>query len=78
MRLCNYSFFILQDTDSMFRVARTFMTEGDIHKALQKFVELLQMLEETLAPPFKDFHLCQQAARTCMLALGNTSAGRKV
>ncbi|XP_075232521.1 protein-lysine N-methyltransferase SMYD4-like [Lycorma delicatula] len=68
----------LQDTDSMFRVAHSFMIEGDINKALIKFIELLQMLDETLAPPFKDFHLCQQAARICMLTFGNKSMGRKI
>lgn len=62
----------------MFRVAHSFMIEGDINKALIKFIELLQMLDETLAPPFKDFHLCQQAARTCMLTFGNKSMGRKI
>ncbi|RZF40765.1 hypothetical protein LSTR_LSTR011282 [Laodelphax striatellus] len=61
----------LQDTDAVFRVARTVMLAGDTSRALAKFIELLKMLEETLTPPFKDFHLCQQASRTCMLALGN-------
>ncbi|XP_046398326.1 SET and MYND domain-containing protein 4-like [Ischnura elegans] len=39
--------------------------------ALADFLTVLRSLEEVLAPPLRDFTLCQQSARRCMLALGN-------
>ncbi|XP_067007502.1 SET and MYND domain-containing protein 4 [Anabrus simplex] len=63
----------LQDTDAMFKAAKYMMERKDISHALPKFLEILTLLDETLAPPFRDYHLCQQAIRRCMLCLGNTS-----
>ncbi|XP_069689519.1 SET and MYND domain-containing protein 4-like isoform X2 [Periplaneta americana] len=64
---------ILQDTDEMFHTATRLMNEGKVKQALEKYIEILILLDKTLVPPFKDFHLCQQAIRRCMLSLGNTS-----
>lgn len=56
----------------MFKTATRLMEE-EVRQALDKYIEILLLLDNTLAPPFKDFHLCQQAIRHCMLSFGNTS-----
>uniref|UniRef100_A0A1B6J8P5 Protein-lysine N-methyltransferase SMYD4 n=2 Tax=Homalodisca liturata TaxID=320908 RepID=A0A1B6J8P5_9HEMI len=63
---------VLQDTDTMFRLAKSLVEEGNHMKALLKFLELLNLLDDTLVPPFRDYHLCQQEIRTCMMFCGNT------
>lgn len=55
----------------MFRVAKSLGDEGKQTAALHKFLELLNLLDTTLAPPFKDYHLCQQEIRNFMVACGN-------
>lgn len=57
----------------MFQTATQLMDEGKVRQALDKYIKILNLLDNTLAPPFKDFHLCQQAIRHCMLSLGNKS-----
>ena len=42
-----------------------------IKKALEEFLKIMNLLDEYLAPPYKDYHLCQQAIRTCFLLMGN-------
>jgi hypothetical protein len=57
----------------MFQTATQLMEEGKMRQALDKYIEILVLLDSILAPPFKDFHLCQQAIRRCMLSFGNKS-----
>uniref|UniRef100_A0A8D8RD30 SET and MYND domain-containing protein 4 n=1 Tax=Cacopsylla melanoneura TaxID=428564 RepID=A0A8D8RD30_9HEMI len=61
----------LQDTESLFRLANNYRDTGDYDKALEKFTELMNLLDENLAPPYKDYLLCQRAIQTCFLNLGN-------
>ncbi|XP_072746253.1 SET and MYND domain-containing protein 4 isoform X2 [Anoplolepis gracilipes] len=63
----------LQDTDALFKVASTNLEEGKNELALKAYLEILKLLDETLALPFRDYHLCQQGVRLCVLALGNTT-----
>ncbi|KAF6205866.1 hypothetical protein GE061_020040 [Apolygus lucorum] len=63
---------VLQDSESLFRLGESFLQGGEIHKALRKFLELQSLLSNTLVPPFRDFYLCQQNVRNCIMALGNT------
>lgn len=64
---------VLQDTDMLFRVASTNLEEGRNEQALKAYLEILKLLDETLALPTKDYHVCQQGVRLCSLALGNTA-----
>jgi hypothetical protein len=57
----------------MFQTATRLMDEGKVRQALDKYIKILDLLDNTLAPPFKDFHLCQQAIRHCLLSFGNKS-----
>ncbi|XP_011695563.1 PREDICTED: SET and MYND domain-containing protein 4 [Wasmannia auropunctata] len=61
----------LQDTDALFRVASTNLEEGRNEQALKAYLEILKLLDETLALPIRDYHVCQQGVRLCTLALGN-------
>ncbi|KAG7209348.1 hypothetical protein KM043_015449 [Ampulex compressa] len=63
----------LQDTDALFKVATQNLQEGQHENALKSYLEILKLLDETLALPIRDYHLCQQGVRLCMLTLGNTT-----
>ncbi|XP_014485617.1 PREDICTED: SET and MYND domain-containing protein 4-like [Dinoponera quadriceps] len=61
----------LQDTDALFKVASTNLEESRNEQALKAYLEILKLLDETLALPIRDYHICQQGVRLCVLALGN-------
>ncbi|XP_015112458.1 SET and MYND domain-containing protein 4 [Diachasma alloeum] len=63
----------LQDTDALFKLASRQLEDGEHNKALKAYLDILKLLDETLALPIKDYHLCQQGVRLCMLPLGNTA-----
>ena len=67
----------LQDTDDVYRLGKKMLSEGDIVGASRTLEWLIGLLEETMAPPFKDFHLAQQALRTSYLAAGNAHPSSK-
>ncbi|KAK9499021.1 hypothetical protein O3M35_003540 [Rhynocoris fuscipes] len=64
----------LQDSESLFRLGESLMQSGEIEKALNKFLELYNILIDNLVPPFRDYYLCQQRIRSCFLSLGNMTA----
>lgn len=55
----------------MYRQASMESDRGKLQKAMEIYLEILKLLYRHLAPPFYDYHLCQQAIRKCMLSLGN-------
>ena len=63
----------MQDTDALYKNASKNAEVGKHKEALKSYLEILKILDETLALPQKDYHLCQQGVRQCMLALGNSS-----
>ncbi len=63
----------LQDTDSLYKTGTKYSEAGKHQEALKSYLTTLNILDETLALPMRDYHLCQQGVRLCMLALGNSS-----
>ncbi|XP_014213800.1 SET and MYND domain-containing protein 4 [Copidosoma floridanum] len=63
----------IQDTDSLYKAAKRHLQDNKPEEASKSYVEVLKVLDESLALPIKDYHLCQQHLRTCMLALGNAA-----
>ncbi|XP_057327900.1 SET and MYND domain-containing protein 4 [Microplitis mediator] len=63
----------LQDTDALFKVASRHLEDGDNSEALDTYLKILKILDETLALPIKDYYLCQQGVKLTMLPLGNTA-----
>lgn len=63
----------MQDTDSLYKTGTKYSEIGDHEEALKSYLSILKILDETLALPIRDYHLCQQRIRHCMLALGNSS-----
>ncbi|XP_011314323.1 SET and MYND domain-containing protein 4 [Fopius arisanus] len=63
----------LQDTDALFKLASRQLEDGEHNKALKTYLDILKLFDETLALPIRDYHLCQQGVRLCMLPLGNTA-----
>ena len=63
----------MAETEIPFTNAITVMGQGKFSAALAAFTLILRKLDDVLCPPFHDYHMCQEAARKCMLALGNTN-----
>ena len=61
----------LQDTDQLFRLASQNLEEGRHEQALKSYLEILKLLDDNLALPVKDYHICQQGVRLCLLTFGN-------
>ncbi|KAF7997983.1 hypothetical protein HCN44_009381 [Aphidius gifuensis] len=61
----------LQDTDALFKIASGHIENGNHADALNNYIEILKLLDETLALPIKDYHICQQGIKLCLLPLGN-------
>ena len=61
----------LQDTDAKFKMAQTLMKLEKVNDVLEIALPILNLLEEILVPPFKDYYLCAQIIRTCFLTKGN-------
>lgn len=62
-----------QDTETKYMAAKQLMDKCYYKKALPEFIALLSLLHKYLVPPFRDYHLCQQAIRQCILSFGNKS-----
>lgn len=62
---------VLQETENKYSVAKRLMDKHNYEKALAEFMALLSLLHKHMVPPFRDYHLCQQAIRQCMLTYGN-------
>lgn len=63
----------LQDTEMMYRLGRSAMESGQYGEAIKKFVDVLKLYNDTLAPPYRSYYDCIQDLRRCMLAMGNYS-----
>lgn len=62
---------LFQETDTKFSEAKEYLRTQNIETATKKFLDVLQMLDGILSPPFKDYHVCQQMIRLCFLFRGN-------
>ena len=61
----------LQDTDMLFKTATRLHETGDSKSALTKYVETLDILDQSLVPPFRTYHLTQQGIKRCITEFGN-------
>jgi SET and MYND domain-containing protein 4 len=61
----------LQDTDMLFKTATMLHENGDVKSALSKYVENLDLLDQSLVPPFRSYHLTQQGIKRCIMEFGN-------
>lgn len=61
----------LQDTDMIFKMATRLHEAGEIKNALAKYVENLDLMDQSLVPPFRSYHLTQQGIRRCIIEFGN-------
>jgi hypothetical protein len=61
----------LQDTDMLFKAATQLHVKGDTKNALSKYVETLDLLDQSLVPPFRTYNLTQQGIKRCIMEFGN-------
>lgn len=70
----NYSFFssnIFQDTEIIQRTAKRLYNDGSYDEALKKYVDMMNIIDDVMAPPFQDYCNCQQSIKDCLLEYGN-------
>ena len=68
----------LQASEGEYTRAMDFMAKGRESAAVGILLQNIALLDSILLPPFRDYHLCQEAVRKCFLSLGNkTFGGRK-
>lgn len=61
----------VQDTDILFKTATRLHEQGDTKGALSKYVETLDILHNSMVPPFRSYHLTQQGIKRCIMEFGN-------
>lgn len=61
----------MEDIDNMMATAGRLLDNGEVDPALRKYITILEKMHETCVPPFKDYILCQQKIRNCLLEYGN-------
>ncbi len=53
------------------KTAKRLYTEGDYAGSYKKYLQILKLLDEVMAPPFRDYCNCQQSLKECLLQNGN-------
>lgn len=61
-----------QETTSMISTGESYFKAGQYADARKKFIDVIRIMEEVLAPPVIDLCQCQQYLKHCFLYLGNT------
>ena len=61
----------MEDIDILMTSAGRLLDNGEVDAALRKYITILEKMHETCVPPFKDYILCQQKIRDCLLEYGN-------
>lgn len=62
---------LMQDTDIVNRAAKRLAGAGEYTKAIPKYVEMINIMDSVMAPPFRDYCNCQQSIKDCLLQYGN-------
>lgn len=73
--LLNYLNLSRQNTEQTFKAACKEMETFDLEKAESLLVENMKQLDAVLYPPYKDYHLTQEAYMRCCLHAGNHRVG---
>lgn len=61
----------LQETEDSVNRGRMLLDQGQFSTALGVYAESLSKLDTILCPPYRDYIMCQESARKCMLTMGN-------
>ncbi|CAG7827849.1 unnamed protein product [Allacma fusca] len=61
----------LQASEGKYNKALELLEKGREQTALGILLQNISLFDSILLPPFRDYHLCQEAVRKCFLTLGN-------
>ncbi|XP_031636986.1 SET and MYND domain-containing protein 4-like [Contarinia nasturtii] len=61
----------VQDTEILEKTAKRLFNEGKMDEALRKYIDMMNIFDEVIAPPFQDYCKTQQAIKECLLEYGN-------
>lgn len=53
------------------KTALRLLSNGSTDKALKKYIDMMNIIDDVMAPPFKDYCNCQQSIKDCLLEYGN-------
>lgn len=53
------------------KTAGRLLQDGSVDKALQKYIDMMNIIDDVMAPPFLDYCNCQQSIKDCLLEYGN-------
>lgn len=62
---------MFQDTEILEKTAKRLYKEGKFDLSLKKYIEMMNIFEEVIAPPFRDYCECQQSIKENLLEYGN-------
>lgn len=62
---------LIEGSEEKFNEGSSLLGNGELEKASLIFTQLIRFFDNTLVLPFKDYNLCQEALRKCLLPLGN-------
>lgn len=61
----------MQDTELIVKTAKRLLKAGSTEKALAKYIDMMNIIDDVMAPPFQDYCNCQQSIKDCLLEYGN-------
>lgn len=61
----------VQDTDVVGQAAKRHEKAGEWRLAILKYIEMVNIMDGVMAPPFSDYCKAQQSIKDCLLQFGN-------
>lgn len=61
----------MEDIDNWMATAERLLGNGETDAALRKYITILAKMQDVCVPPFRDYVLCQQKIKDCLLEYGN-------
>lgn len=66
----------LQETEDSINRGKMLLDQGQFSAALDVYAKTLSKFDSILCPPYRDYIMCQESARKCMLTMGNVQITR--
>ena len=61
----------LQETEDSVNRGKKLLDQGRFSTALDVYAGTMSKLDDILCPPYRDYIVCQESVRKCMLTMGN-------
>lgn len=61
----------IKDTDIVGNAAKRHQDAGEYRQAIFKYIEMVNIMDAVMGPPFRDYCNAQQSIKDCLLQYGN-------